>query len=141
MNLTRSLQGSLLLLGLFALGCGGNVPKLVPVEGVVRINGKPAEGISIQFQPDIMQGSKGPTSFASSDKKGKFRLRTYDGKDGAVVGTHLVILVDEQEERPEQGKRASRPPRLAGKYAIPASTLRVEVKEGGGPVTLDATSR
>ncbi|MFQ3652489.1 MAG: hypothetical protein SNJ75_19410, partial [Gemmataceae bacterium] len=134
-------RGLLLLPGLFAIGCGGNAPKLVPVEGVVRINGKPAESINIQFQPDVMQGSKGPTSFASTDKEGKFRLRTYDGKEGAVVGTHLVILVDELEDRPAQGTRAAKPPRVAGKYASPATTIRVEVKEGGGPITVDASSR
>ena len=141
MNATRSLQLGLLLLGLFAVGCGGGGPKLVPVEGVVRIDGKPAASIAIQFQPDVMKGGQGPTSFASSDKEGKFRLKTYDGKEGAVVGTHLVILVDELEDRPAQGTRAAKPPRVASKYTIPATTLRVEVKEGGGPITVDATSR
>jgi hypothetical protein len=108
---------------------------------MIRIDGKPAANIAIQFQPDVMKGSQGPTSFASSDKEGKFRLRTYEGKDGAVLGTHLVILVDELEDRPAQGSRAAKPPRVASKYSIPGTTVRVEVKEGSGPITVDATSR
>jgi hypothetical protein len=128
-------------LGLLAAGCGGG-PKVVPAEGVVKINGKEAGNIAIQFQPDGLKGGLGPTSFASTDAEGKFRLRTSDGRDGAVVGTHLVILTDELEDRPAQGSRgAPKPPRVAAKFSLPTSPLRLEVKEGGGPLMIEATSR
>jgi hypothetical protein len=130
-----------LTLGLLAAGCGGG-PKLVPVEGVVQINGKALGNIAIQFQPDALKGVQGPTSFASTDAEGKFRLRTFDGREGAVVGTHVVLLTDELEDRPAQGSRGvPKPPRIAPKYSLPTSALRLEVKEGGAPLVIEVSAR
>jgi hypothetical protein len=126
-----------LLAGVALAGCGPRV-KLVPVEGTVKINGKPAANISIQFMPDAMQGGKGPTSFGTTDAAGKFRLQTNDGQEGAVVGPHRVVLTDLDEERPPQGREAKKRPRLLPEYAVATTGLPVEVKEGGGPLVLEA---
>lgn len=123
---------------LAAAGCGAPRVRLVPVEGVVKINGKPAANISVQFMPDALKGGKGPTSQGTTDAEGKFRLATYDGQDGAVVGPHRAVLADLDEERPPQGREAKKRPRLAGEFTLPTSPLAVEVKDGGGPVVLDA---
>jgi hypothetical protein len=129
--------GGLLALLLGLTGCGSEV-KLVPAEGVLKIGGKPAPNISVQFLPDAGKGNGGPTSFATTDAEGKFRLKTYDGRDGAVPGTHAVVLADLDEERPAQGKERTKAPRLALKYSTAGPDgLRAEVPAAGGSVALD----
>ena len=137
-----SIRGSLGAFACAALlassGCGDTVI-LTPVEGVVKIDGKPAANISIQFLPDVMKGGKGPTSYATSDADGKFKLQTYEGKDGAVPGSHRVVLVDIDEERPAQGQAMKKRPRLDGRFSLPNAGLAAEVTAGSGPLLLEAT--
>lgn len=79
-----------LLVGLLAVtGCGG--PHTVPVEGTVTVNGKPVDGILVEFWPE----GSGPRSSGETDKEGRFSLKTDDGKrKGAVIGKHRVVLRD-----------------------------------------------
>ncbi|HBH74469.1 MAG TPA: hypothetical protein DDY43_13820 [Synechococcales bacterium UBA10510] len=114
-------------------GCSKPV-KLVPVEGVVEIGGQPAEGIVVQFLPQASDGEKRPTSFATTGAGGSFSLSTYDGKPGAVEGTHNVLLADTLEERPAQGARAVKPPRLDSRYATMSGGLTATVSDGGEPI-------
>ncbi|MCS6864971.1 MAG: hypothetical protein RMJ56_12395, partial [Gemmataceae bacterium] len=90
-------------------GCGDSV-KLVPAEGIVKINGQPAANIAVQFLPDVTKGHTGPTSYGTTNAEGKFQLKTYDGREGAVPGTHMVVLADLEEERPPQGQVAKKAP-------------------------------
>lgn len=131
--------GGLLAAGVLGLaGCGGEPTyAMTPVEGVVKLDGKPAANVSVQFMPDVMRGGKGPTSAGESGPDGRFTLKTYDGKDGAVVGPHLMVLFDLDEERPEQGQPRRKPIRLDARYAMSANGLPVEVKPGQ-PITLEA---
>lgn len=134
----RAAPAALLLAVALALsGCGGSKVKLTPVEGVVKIAGKPAANLSVQFLPDVMKGATGPTSYGTTDAEGKFRLKTYDGQDGAVVGAHNVILADLDEERPPQGVPLKKQPRLDTKYTTTKGGLAAEVKEGGGPIVVE----
>src|SRR5262245_35767370 len=105
-----------LLLGLLAAGCGGDRAKLVPAEGVLKINGQPAANVAIQFMSDVVKGNKGPTSVGTTDKEGKFRLKTNDGKDGAVPGPHNVVLTDLDEDRPAQGQVSRKPSRIPPQF-------------------------
>lgn len=116
-------------------GCSRPV-KLVPAEGVVEIGGKPANGIIVQFLPQPVEGERRPTSFATTGDDGSFQLMTNEGKPGAVEGTHIVILADTLEERPAQGTRATKPPRLDSRYTTMGGGLTATVTEGGGPITL-----
>lgn len=136
----RAAPGSLLAaLALALSGCGGDKVKLAPAEGVVRLGGKPAANLSVQFMPDVMKGATGPTSYGTTDAEGKFRLKTYDGQDGAVVGTHNVILADLDEERPPQGVPLKKQPRLDTRYTTTKGGLTAEVKEGGGPIVVEVS--
>lgn len=119
-----------------AIGCGSKV-KLVPAEGTLKIGGKAAANVAVQFLPDATKGASGPTSYGTTDSEGKFRLKTYDGQDGAVPGPHTVILADHDEERPPQGKPVTKWPRLDSKYTTGAGGLRAEVPAGGGSVSLE----
>lgn len=116
-------------------GCG-KPAKLVPASGVVLINGKPAAGISVQFLPEDVKGEKRPTSFALTDDEGKFVLKTYQGKDGAVPGSHVVLLADTLEDRPPQGQIAKTKSRLSGKHATVSGGLKITVPESSEPMTV-----
>lgn len=115
-------------------GCRRPTATLVPVDGVVTIAGSPAADISVQFLPDAVEGALRPTSVAVTDAEGRFRLRTYEGGEGAVVGGHTVLLSDTLEERPAQGEKPSRPPRLDSRHTTVAGGIRVEVPPAGGTV-------
>ena len=119
---------------LFAILCGGCSkpgPKLVPAKGTITIKGKPAAGIVIQFLPDVSEKADGtfPSSQAISKEDGSFELFTMDNQPGAVVGSHKVVLVDTEEERPQQGKAATKPARIDPSYTI-AGKLTATVAEG-----------
>ncbi len=119
-------------------GCGGNKAKLVPAEGVVLIDGQPAEGIMVQFVPVTLdEAIDAPTSQAITDAEGKFVLQTMDNRPGAVPGPHKVTLIDSLEDRPAQGEESSRPPRIDPKYTTQG--LDIEIVEGQ-PIEIKVSS-
>ncbi len=81
------LGGLLMACSLFmvATGCGDGRPQRVAVSGQVLVDGEPVPAGSIRFVPE---GSR--PAIADLDQEGRFTLRSYDGEDGAVVGTHRV---------------------------------------------------
>ena len=76
------------------LGCSSADP-LVPVYGLVVIDGEPLSGASVAFYP----ASGGVCSVATTDISGRFSLRTQDGRLGAVAGLHQVAVAH-PEDRP-----------------------------------------
>jgi hypothetical protein len=84
-----------LVIGLLALaGCGDSGPRLVPVSGVIKLDGKPYPNAVVTFQPlgDKDNPNPGRTSSAYTDSEGRFVL-LYDGmKSGAVPGKNLVRI-------------------------------------------------
>jgi hypothetical protein len=90
----------------------------------------------VQFVPVVADGVKAPISSGTTDEKGFFRLiRDDNGKPGAIIGKHKVVVVtgrldegtrsrDEQESAP--GRTGTVVPRS---YSSVAQTpLEVEVK-------------
>lgn len=126
-----------LIFTLATVGCSGDSARLVPTEGIVLIDGKPAANIAVQFMPDVVKGGKGPTSFGTTDAEGRFRLQTNDGQSGAVVGPHLVTLVDQEEERTPQGSTTTKLPRLDPRLTMSTSGLPVEVTGANQPIKLE----
>lgn len=126
-----------MLIAALALLTGCTKPvKLVPASGVVLIDGKPAEGILVQFLPQTRDGRRMPTSFGTTGADGSFSLTTHDGQPGAVEGPHAVLLADTLEERPAQGQRATRPPRLDARHTTLAGGLTSTVTDGGEPIRI-----
>ena len=69
-------------------GCRGEPEvKLVPVDGIVTLDGTPVEAANVFFAP-----AKGPAAKADTDKDGKFRLMTNRPGDGAVPGDFQVSI-------------------------------------------------
>jgi hypothetical protein len=89
-EMRRSALGIALLAA--AAGCGGEGKiSTAPVSGVVTLNGAPLANASISFQP-IAGGNPGPPSSDQTDEEGNFTLHFADGKEGAVVGKHKVLI-------------------------------------------------
>lgn len=89
---------TLLLFGLFLIGCGG--PTLAPVSGTVTLDGKPVDGIRVTFEPIVGESDVTDeeyyTSFGITDEAGHYDMQTEVEdklKTGAVVGRSAVRLV------------------------------------------------
>ena len=70
------------------LGCGSagsNLPKTVPASGVVTLDGKPVDGAQVVLVP-AGEGTTG--AFGVTDSSGRFSLRAYDEKPGAIPGEY-----------------------------------------------------
>lgn len=90
---TTCIAGFLLVLAATA-GCNRG-PKMAPVTGTVRLNGKPLEFGVITFQPPTGQPAQGEIQ-----RDGTFTLSTYRANDGAVVGKHKVRIACYETQRP-----------------------------------------
>ena len=91
----RLLCFAVLLAALTAAGCGrGQKWDLTSVTGTVTRGGKPLPGVEVQFLPEAGAGVRGPRTTGITDARGRYRLSTDVGEDGAVVGKHRVCLFD-----------------------------------------------
>ncbi len=113
---------TLALLGT-VLGCSrGDAPQTAPVEGIVTLAGKPLSNVGVTFLPT----GSGPIAAGNTNEKGQFALRTVKPGDGAVIGTHKVVLGAAEEGPPRGGAAA-----IPNRYGSPETTdLTAEVKSG-----------
>lgn len=86
-SLMKNLAHCLLLFAMFTLtGCGSDGPDLAPAGGVVKIDGKETEQVSVTFiYPE------GTMASGITDASGRFNLST-NGKPGAPVGKAKVVF-------------------------------------------------
>jgi hypothetical protein len=143
-----SLLGSVSLgLLLASAGCGSGGPKPIPVTGTVTRDGKAVEGATVTLLPQF----QGQPAMGTTDKDGKFTLKTHPLGDGALPGKHLVsvrkvIISGYQADK----DGLSGPPVPGGpkeQWLIPkkysdakAWGHTVEVKPGMEPLKLELTS-
>lgn len=78
---------------LLAVGCFGS-DKIVPVSGVVTLDGQPLSGAVVGFEPIAQEGAleAGYGSYAKTDNEGRYALRHLQEGDGALVGQHRVSV-------------------------------------------------
>jgi hypothetical protein len=118
---------------------------VVPVEGRVLIDGKPAAAASVTFHP-LAPGEAAPRPVGQAGADGRFALTSFAAGDGAPPGEYRVTVVC---YRAAPGRRASEgddaPPRnlLPDRYARPDTTpLRATVGPAkADPVTFDLKRR
>jgi hypothetical protein len=143
-NLTYA--GLLALVLLAPIGCGRKAP-VAEVSGVVMLDGQPAPEMAVDFVPDTEKGTRGPPSSGSTDEQGKFDLVCDDGRGGAVIGFHRVIVKDIRSvpgpPNRAQGRNKGQgllPSRISSVYTVATSTpLREEVKAEPQTITLKLT--
>lgn len=124
---------------LAAVGCGskgGHLPRTVPAKGIVTLDGKPVEGAQVVLVP-AAEGTTG--AFGTTDASGRFSLRAYDEKDGAIPGAYKVQVSKTVEVRLEGAKGSldgGDPVRFD--YGVPAkytgaqtSGLKVTIPDSG----------
>ena len=140
----RQQPASLIVLAVLAalVGCSGQPYKIAAATGTVMQNGQPVAGVEVQFCPDPETMTKGPSSIGETDDHGKFVLRyavpgAAESKEGAVIGTHKVMLADLRQKAAPQGfpPNPSRVPKLYG--SLMTTPLRLEVKDGAGPLAIE----
>lgn len=111
MSTTPSRSGQVCRLGMMAIvlaaasaGCSKSPYKLVPVSGVVTLDGQPIAGGIVNFQPIAggAGGNAGPGSTARTGPDGRYTLATIQGKPGAVVGKHRVKIYSYNAETAKQ---------------------------------------
>jgi hypothetical protein len=127
----HALVGVLLLPGLASVvGCGSS-ETLANVQGKLTVGGKPLDKIQIQFLPDPSQGTIGPRSTGVTDAAGYFILTTDDGRAGAIVGQHVVILTDVSKgDAPRSPPRLKSTARVGEKGKPPAEPEPVQLRIG-----------
>jgi hypothetical protein len=133
--------GILLFLLSFSCGCHDGGPEISRVDGIIRLNGKPAPGMMVRFLPDPQQGNDVAIDASGvSDEQGRYVLEySYQGQEGegAPVGWHRVLVSDATLPYTPQG-RTPPPSRVPFEYASPATTpLAVEVKPGEQTIDLE----
>jgi hypothetical protein len=87
-----------------ALGCGpstGHLPKTVPAAGVVTLDGKPVDGAQVVLVPN---GDASTGAYGTTDASGKFSLRAFAEKDGAIPGDYKVQVSKTIEVRLDAAK-------------------------------------
>jgi len=93
---------------LLSIGCSGGVdrPLTAKVAGRVTLDGQPVAGAFVQFVPqgsgDAQTGGGRPAT-GHTDAAGNFVLSTFEDGDGAVIGTHRVLVTEEDPAQPVGG--------------------------------------
>lgn len=93
-----------LLTAALTAGCGsagGHLPKTVPAEGVVTLDGKPVDGAQVVLVPS---GDAQTGAFGTTDASGRFALRAYQEKPGAIPGDYKVQVSKTIEVRLDGAK-------------------------------------
>ena len=110
------------------------LPELGDVSGVITLDGKPLEGATVTFLPQIEdeeQASRIASSVGMTDANGRYSLMYVKDVEGAAVGPHMVAV---------------NAPKPNGAEALPrkynsASELTIEVKPGSNDGSFELTSK
>ncbi len=135
------------LIALFSvamIGCSGSSdkPELGQVHGKVTMDGKPAAGVMVSFQPE-----DGRPSWGTTNEDGEYTLKYLD-ETGAKVGKNLVtISTPNAGEAPEDCSKIEEgggtadpiPPRY-NTLAVDNPEMTVEVKPGDNTINFPLTS-
>ena len=81
-------------------GCAGRTedkwtrarPATYAAGGTVLVDGRPMEGVKVQFERSSAGDGPSCVAFGYTDSRGRFRLRTFRDGDGAVAGDHVVLI-------------------------------------------------
>lgn len=132
-----------LLTALLLVGTAcGERPETSAVSGQLLQDGKPLANILVTFIPE-RTGEEAPIrSMAMTDSEGKFQLRTETRIEGALLGSHRVILEDLEilhAPRSENGTVTEMPAaRFHDRYkSIASSPLKADVAVGANQLKLE----
>lgn len=115
--------GLLITMVLVACGCSDGHRPTYPAGGTVMLsNGEPLPGGWIEFQ---LEGEHtAPTAKARIQQDGRFELGTYEKADGALEGTHRVMVMPPIPK----GNAAWDPGDTRGPSAAPQDVPNIELR-------------
>ncbi len=67
-------------------------PRVVPAEGAIFFEGRPAAGARLVFHPYAFFGNEPRRAYAVADAAGRFHVSTFGTSDGAVPCSYLVTV-------------------------------------------------
>lgn len=135
---SRGIVGFVCLL-VFAVGCGENGPKVVPVTGKVVRDGKSLTNVSVTFLP---KGS-GLSATGSADSSGNIVMLT-NGRNGAMVGDYKVGITEPLRDMTPESLASGAPPPTSfdPKFQSPDSSgITFNVPEKGGKFEFTVTNK
>jgi hypothetical protein len=125
-TMSRPVRLALALALVRAGGCrpGPNWKYNEQVEGTVKMDGAPVPNVLVRFVPDDPT-VQGPASSGYTDDKGHFTLACENGKAGAVLAKHNVLVMAGRGPDDTGGARRAFIPAV---YSNPVQTpLQLEV--------------
>jgi hypothetical protein len=138
-NFARTAGGLFLAAVLLALvGCGPRV-SYAPVQGKVSLDGKPLAGVKVWFYPLTEGNTDLPFATGTTDSSGVYTLTSNNGRDGAMVGKHRVVLNWPVRERTDDRTRPPPPqgPVIPIPYTQATDTPFIFEVKPGGAQTID----
>jgi hypothetical protein len=106
-------------------GCGSRSGNLLPVSGVVTLDGQQLEGGGVSFHPDTTRGNNSQEQPVGTIVNGKYELTTR-GQRGAPPGWYKVVVISDNfsgNKAPPKGPTAELPKSVLHlKYTQPATT-------------------
>jgi hypothetical protein len=138
----RKLTGLLLLI-LIVPGCSASTvapPKLYPVKGNLKIDGKPAEGVTVSLMP-VESNTNGRPGVGTPDAEGNFIIRT-NGDRGATVGQYKVVLGNTATQDPKKQVTVEEATKMSGagiKFGGPPPPKYSFPSEWASPLTTPKT--
>lgn len=119
------------------MGCGEKKFQVAPVSGVCNCNGEPLSAGLVVFEPvpesgaDLKQAGRAAAGVIQED--GTYVLSTFGNNDGAIVGTHRVLVFAPALEDDDA------PLTDANRYACGNQPLEEIVSIGENVIDLDLT--
>ena len=123
------------------VGCSGNPAPTYPVQGTVRLDGKPMARGTVLFEPaEPGPDGKVHSARATIGPDGTYRLSTFGQYDGAVAGRHHAVVLASSANPESTGGTAE--PVLPTKYGSPrTSGLEYEVMPQSNTIDIDLSTR
>lgn len=95
MRMTRFAFGAAAALAVALTGCAAKPPAVVPVEGVVLLDGAPLPKVKLLFFPQAkFDQAADYVAQGVTDDEGRFKL-TCHGQDGACACENIVVVMDD----------------------------------------------
>lgn len=136
----RRLINKVVLLCLLTTGCSSgerkppNAKPVLPVSGIVHVDGAPLAGIEIVFNAKTQGPSNATLSVATTDPEGRFKAWTYQKDDGIPPGDYTVTFNDQSQAKPHL---RDNPDLFKGKYSDKKnSEFKLSVPESGEPIDM-----
>ncbi len=114
---------AILFVAALTVGCGPPRPSLVPVGGIVTLDGRPLAGGALRVIPHNARAASGTIG-----PEGRFTLGTFAAADGCVAGTHAVEVMPPASGGDERSSAPAKPPPFPTRYAsVETSGLTITI--------------